>query len=111
MSFRIALRFLLAFVAVALLTGCEKKPELTYAGWETIEGGMTPMHVEETIGSPRYKDAAYWEYEDGERQISGRLYFDCEGTEVVCKRWYDPVHGWVSEASFPAADDDDPAEP
>ena len=106
MSFRNFLRFLLAFVAVALVTGCEKKPELTYAGWDTIAGGTTPTCVEETIGPPRYKGPAYWEYEDGERQISGRLYFDYDGTEVVCKRWYDPVHGWVSDASFPGVDDD-----
>ena len=111
MSSRIVMRSVLIFVAVALLAGCEKKPELTYAGWGTIEGGMTPMLVEETIGPPRYKGPEFWEYEDVELQISGRLYFDYDGTEVVCKRWYDPAHGWVSDASFPGADDDDPAEP
>ena len=81
-----------AFAAV-LVAGCAEE-KLTFERWQTIHEGQTPLAVEEAIGEPWQKISDRWIYEDGERHISARVYFNEDGTKVMCKQWYDPDRGW-----------------
>lgn len=85
-----------AFFALAVLAGC-RNPKLTFEHYQRIEVGMCPCGVEELLGDPWHKHAAYWQYEDEKRAISARIYFDPDGNEVTCKQWFNPEHGWQSD--------------
>jgi hypothetical protein len=86
-------KLVLTAFAVVLVVGCSEE-RLTFERWQTIHEGQTPLAVEEAIGEPWNRMSDRWIYEDSERHISARVYFNEDGTKVICKQWYDPDRGW-----------------
>ena len=93
MAIRTFCKLLLVAFAATLLAGCEEE-RLTFERWNLIHDGMTPIAVEESIGEPWHKLPDRWVYEDTDRHISAKVYFNADGTKVICKQWYDPDNGW-----------------
>jgi hypothetical protein len=77
---------------VGMISGCEEK--LTFERWETIHAGQTPVAVEECLGEPWQKAFDQWTYQDHDRHITAHIYWNEDGTKVICKQWYDPEQGW-----------------
>ena len=87
-----------AWMAVALiLTVCGCAEKLTYQRFQMIQVGDSSQVVDATLGEPWHKTEPTWVYNDVERDITVRVYF--EDGKVSGKRWDDPVHG--SEGSNP----------
>ena len=80
--------FVLAFYA-----GCSE-PKLTFQRWETVHEGQTPVAVEQCLGAPGQKMSDQWVYQDHDRHITAHVYWNEDGTKVICKQWYDPEAGW-----------------
>jgi hypothetical protein len=84
---------MLGAIVAVLVVGCAEE-KLTFERWETIHDGQTPLAVEEAIGEPWQKLSDRWAYEDSDRHITATVYFNEDGTKVICKQWYDPERGW-----------------
>jgi hypothetical protein len=86
-------KLILAAFGLAVFLGCAEE-KLTFDRWQTIHDGQSPEAVTQCLGDPWHKLSDRWIYEDTDRHISARVYFNEDGTKVICKQWYDPDNGW-----------------
>ena len=93
MNIRVLGKLAVAAFALAMFMGCAQE-KLTFERWQTIHEGQSPEAVEQCLGEPWQKMSDRWIYEDTDRHVSARVYWNADGTKVICKQWYDPDNDW-----------------
>ncbi len=94
--------------AAALVTvGCG--PTLTHEKFSMIQQGVDDREdVRHVLGKPRFSTDAEWYWEDRDRHVAARVFFDDDG-RVSGKEWMDAKHGqW--EGRHPQAAEPPPGE-
>jgi len=93
MLIRALAKWAVVALGLVLLVGCAEE-KLTFERWQTIHQGQSPEAVTQCLGEPWQKMSDRWVYEETDRHVSAKIYFNEDGTKVICKQWYDPDNGW-----------------
>ena len=97
MAKRQTAKVLAGMFVLAFFAGCAEE-KLTFQRWETVHEGQTPVAVEQCLGEPWKKMPNQWVYQDHDRHITAHVYWNEDGTKVICKQWIDDAHGWQGKS-------------